>query len=114
MNTIFSTWPELLQQFFPIFTVPGSVIFLRLMTGWVLCTTRRTITGIIPFADPLGEHAHDSYHRFFPDASWEVRRLWQFLAVVLVRILCPKGTITLGLDDTLFPVRKTPDVQHPS
>jgi hypothetical protein len=102
MNTIFSTWSELLQQFFPIFTVPGSVIFLQLMTGWVLCTTRRTITGMIPFADPLGEHAHDSYHRFFPDASWEVTRLWKLLAVVLARTLCPEGTITLGLDDTLF------------
>lgn len=102
MDTLFSTWSELLQQFFPFFTAPGSKIFLRLLTGWVLCTTRRTITGIIPFADPLDEHAHDAYHRFFPDARWEVARLWQWLALILVRTLCPKGTITLALDDTLF------------
>ena len=102
MSTIFSTWSELLQQFFPIFTAPGSQIFLQLITGWVLCTMRRTVTGMIPFADPLGEHAHDAYHRFFPDARWEVARLWQWLAVILIRTLRPQGIITLALDDTLF------------
>ena len=54
MDTITSTWTELLQQFFPIFTAPAADIFLRLATGWILCTARRTITGILPFADPLG------------------------------------------------------------
>jgi hypothetical protein len=39
-------WPTI----FPVFTQPTARIFLRLLTGWVLCTGRRTITGIIPFA----------------------------------------------------------------
>lgn len=67
MHTLISTWPELLGQFFPFFTVPGAEIFARLMTGWVLCTARRTVTGIIPFADPVGWRTHDAYHRFLPD-----------------------------------------------
>ena len=58
----------ILQRFFPIFTAPGADIFVRLITGWVLCTRRRTITGMLPFADPLGFRAHDAYHRFLPDA----------------------------------------------
>ncbi len=53
MHTISSTWPELLGHFFQIFTKPGGEIFLTLMTGWVLCTARRTVTGILPFADPI-------------------------------------------------------------
>lgn len=102
MPTIISTWTELLQQFFPIFTAPGSAIFVRLITGWVLCTTRRTVTGMLPFADPLGLRAHDAYHRFLPDARWDMHRLWQMLAALLIQTFCRKGTLVLALDDTLF------------
>ncbi len=102
MYTVISTWTELLQQFFPIFTVPGAKIFVRLMTGWILCVRRRTVTGMIPFADPLGLRTHDAYHRFLPDARWDMSGLWQILARILIQTLSPKGIITLALDDTLF------------
>ena len=102
MHTIFSTWPELLGQFFHILTKPGAEIFLSLMTGWVLCTARRTVTGILPFADPARERAHDAYHRFFPDARWGMSQLWKTLTSILVARLCPAGIVTLALDDTLF------------
>jgi hypothetical protein len=102
MHTIISTWTELLQQFFPIFTAPGAAIFVRLMTGWVLCTTRRTVTGMLPFADPLGLRSHDAYHRFLPDGCWHMARLWHVLAQMLIQTFYHKGTIVLALDDTLF------------
>jgi hypothetical protein len=102
MYSITSTWTELLQQFFPIFTAPGADIFARLMTGWVLCKARRTVTGMLPFADPSGIRAHDAYHRFFPDTRWEMARLWQMLAHLLIQTFCRQGIITLALDDTLF------------
>lgn len=102
MHTITSTWTELLQQFFPIFTAPAANIFIRLAIGWILCTTRRTVTGMIPFADPLGLRAHDAYHRFFTDARWAISRMWRLLTLIMVRALCPQGTLTLALDDTLF------------
>jgi len=102
MHTIISTWTDITQQFFPIFTVPGAEIFSSLITGWILCTARRTITGIIPFADPCFQHAHDAYHRFFPDARWDTSRLWQILTLILVKLFCSTGIITIALDDTLF------------
>ena len=102
MYCITSAWHELLGQFFHLFTKPGAKIFANLMTGWILCTARRTITGILPFADPLNSRAHDAYHRFFPDAHWFMNRLWHTLTLILVVGLCPKGFITLALDDTLF------------
>jgi len=102
MYTITSTWTELLGQYFPVFTKPGAKIFANLITGWVLCTARRTITGILPFADPTHMRAHDSYHRFFPDARWAMSRLWQRLALTLTARFCPNGVMTLALDDTLF------------
>jgi len=102
MHTITSTWSGLLGQFFSVFTKPGAKIFANLITGWVLCTARRTITGILPFGDPMHMRAHDAYHRFFPDARWAMSRLWQKLTMMLITRFCPKGTITLALDDTLF------------
>ena len=104
MNVVstISTWTDILQQFFPIFTAPGTEVFSRLMTGWILCTTRRTITGILPFADPCLQHAHDAYHRFFPDSSWEINRFWQILTLILVKLFYPTGIIIIALDDTLF------------
>ncbi len=71
MNIITSAWTELIQQFFPIFTAPGAKIFARLIEGWILCTVRRTVTGILPFADPANERAHDAYHRYFLDGEWQ-------------------------------------------
>jgi SRSO17 transposase len=102
MYAITSAWTELLQQFFSIFTAPTSEIFLRFVIGWILCTARRTVTGIIPFADPLTTHAHDAYHRFFPNARWNIAKLWQLLAIMLVQKFCRSGIIILALDDTLF------------
>ncbi len=103
MDTIIiSTWDTIIQYFFPIFTVPTTEIFLNLITGWVLCTAKHTITGILPFADPTGQKAHDAYHRFFPDASWAMSELWRLLAILLARIFYPTGVIPTDLDDTLF------------
>jgi hypothetical protein len=97
-----STWTALIQQFFPVFTAPGAPIFLDLVTGWILCTARHTITGILPFADPQHRHAHDAFHRFFPDTHWDMSELWRLLAILLIKTFYPQGVIEVDLDDTLF------------
>ncbi|MFA5866253.1 MAG: transposase [Phycisphaerae bacterium] len=99
---LISAWTSICQQFFPVFTQPTAQIFLRLLTGWVLCTGRRTITGIIPFADPNSIRSHDVYHRFFSKASWDPGRLWELLARFLIRTFYSTGVIGLDLDDTVF------------
>jgi hypothetical protein len=97
-----SAWTQLVREFFPIFTQPTAQTFLRLLTGWVLCTGRRTITGIFPFADPERIRSHDTYHRFFSRARWDPERLWELLARLLVRTFYPTGIIPVDLDDTVF------------
>ena len=97
-----SAWTVLCQQLFPVFTQPTAQTFLRLVTGWILCTGRHTITGIIPFADPKSIRSHDTYHRFFSKGRWEPIRLWERLARLLVRLFYPTGVISLDLDDTVF------------
>lgn len=100
--TIISTWQTIIQQFFPIFTAPTAEIFMSLVTGWVICTAKRTITGILPFANQQRQRPHDAYHRFFPDASWTPSQLWKMLMLLLVKIFYPSGVIPTDLDDTLF------------
>jgi hypothetical protein len=97
-----STWTEIIKHFFPIFTIPSRRIFATLLEGWILCTVRRTVTGMLSFADPASERAHDAYHRFFPDARWSLAELWRLLARIVIKNGCRSGTITLALDDTLF------------
>jgi len=104
MDTTFtiSTWTDIIQYFFPVFTAPTTEIFLNLVTGWILCTAKHTITGILPFADPARQKAHDAYHRFLPYASWAVSELWRLLTILLVNIFYPTGVILTDVDDTLF------------
>jgi len=102
MAPTITTWTSLLNPFRVIFTQPCRIIFMRLTVGWILCTVRRTVTGILPFADPQGEQAHDAYHRFFPDARWCLDQLWQTLTHILIVTFYRTGQITLALDDTLF------------
>jgi len=102
MVTTIKTWTSLINQFSPVFTVPTFQVFVSLMTGWILCTTRRTTTGIIPFADPQRKRPHDAFHRIFPDARWATSELWRLLTILLVAVFYPTGIIILYLDDTVF------------
>jgi hypothetical protein len=100
--TITSAWNKILNQFFPIFTEPTAKIFSALINGWVMCTARHTVTGIVPFAAEFLPKPHDSYHRFFNKSRWEITSLWKVLTLLLVKALCTKGVINIDLDDTLF------------
>jgi hypothetical protein len=104
MNTqiITSSWQTICQYFFQVFTVPTANIFTPLVCGWILCTARRTVTGIIRFAELFIDRPHDAFHRFFNCAVWQIRELWRLLAILLVRTFYSGGVIPLDLDDTLF------------
>lgn len=99
--TIVATLHAIVLSVLPVFTQPGGQVFLRLVVGWVLCPTRRTITGIIPYADPDGLRSHDAYHRFLRGAAWCVHALFRAWAGLVVRSLCPTGTLWLLTDDTV-------------
>lgn len=95
-------WSSLLGPLRSAFTKPGWCLFQMLLTGWVLCTSRRTIVGISQQADPDGQHAHDAFHRFVRCGSWSVENLWKMLAVTLVNALLPADAIIkIDTDDTL-------------
>jgi hypothetical protein len=47
---------------------------------------------MLPFADPAGFRAHDAYHRSLPDWRWDLSRLRQMLARLLIQTCGPKGS----------------------
>jgi hypothetical protein len=104
MNTtiLTSAWDAIILNFSPVFTQPTTQIFINLITGWILCTCRRTITGIIPFANPKNKRPHDAYHRLFPKSRWLPAQLWKLLAQMLIKMFYPAGTVWMDMDDTIF------------
>ena len=95
-------WNRCLDALGDVFTAPGRVLFQALMTGWVLCTGRRTVIGIYRQADPGREHAHDAFHRLIRCGSWSVDLMWKTLALALVASCVPDGVLEIDLDDTLL------------
>ena len=95
MNTVTltSAWEAIILNFSLVFTQPTAHIFINLITGWILCTTRRTITGIMPFAEPKGNRPHDAYHRLFPKSRWLPAQIWKLLAQMLIELFYPAGTV---------------------
>lgn len=78
-------------------------LFCQLVTAWVLCTTRRTITGLLAFIPGAERRVHDAYHHFFQCALWEPDDLFEVLTRRIVRTVCPSGALTFDVDDTLHP-----------
>lgn len=96
------TYFTLLAACQPVFIQQRTfAVFRQLVDAWVLCTTRRTITGLLAFIPGGERRAHDAYHHFFQQAIWETEALFDLLTRVMVRALCPTGALTLDLDDTL-------------
>ena len=104
MSTILltSAWDAIILNFSPVFTQPTFQVFTNLITGWILCTCRHTVTGIMPFAEPKGKRPHDAYHRLFPKSRWQPAHLWKLLAQMLIGLFYPAGTILIDMDDTVF------------
>jgi hypothetical protein len=97
-----SSWSALLLTFSTCFTAGVDVTWVRYLTGWVLATGRRTVTGVLPFADPKGARSHDSYHYLLRRARWPTDSLWRTWVSWLVTHVAQEGRLALDLDDTLF------------
>lgn len=92
---------DLLLQFAPVFTAPTLQTFLQICNGWVLSHRHRYITDVIFSGGNVGKGHWARFHRFFSDASWDLDTLNMFLAILVVKTLCPFGTLLFAVDDTL-------------
>lgn len=103
-----SGWVALCQLLSPAFTRPTFVTFLHIVTGWVLCRSRPTVTNLVCTigSSLLGHVARHwtVYEKFFYRAAWSLPQLSRLL---LLRVVVPlvdrcavRGEIDLDIDDT--------------
>ncbi len=94
-----TVWPIFLS-FSSCFTAPSFENFVALLTGWILCQGRHTVSRVIQAAGDAGrQKGHDAFYRFFSRARWDHDSLGR----VLFRLFLPflPRVITAPVDDTL-------------
>ena len=103
-----SGWDALCQLLSPAFTRPTFITFLHIVTGWVLCRSRPTVTNLVcTIGSSLLSHAARHwtvYEKFFYRAAWSLPELSRLL---LMRVIVPlidrcavSAEINLNIDDT--------------
>jgi hypothetical protein len=90
-----------LANFRDCFTAPSFQRFLTLITGWILCTSKHTVTSVMRAAGVVGKREHGGYHRFFNTAAWNADDVGLALMALLITLLPKTGPIRLTVDDTL-------------
>lgn len=98
---IASSFAALLAAFAPCFTEPSFQTFCHIAAGWVMCVTRRTVTGVILAADAVGLKHHTSFHRFFRAARWSTDDVGRAALQLVLKLVPPCAEVVVAVDDTL-------------
>jgi hypothetical protein len=93
---------ELLANFSCAFSTPTRASLLAITLGWILCSRKRTMTGIIRAAGTHATKSHDAYQGFFSKANWDMETLWELLGGILCNLLPKDKPILLVGDDSLI------------
>jgi len=66
-------------------STPTANTFLTIVSGWILCNGKRTVSGIIRAAGHEATKSHDAYQNFFSKAKWSMDQLWKIHFLTLYR-----------------------------
>jgi len=102
--TLVSSFRELLLSMAPVFTQPSYANFAAIVTGWVFCLGRHTVTNIIVAGGSDRKH-YTCFHRFFNRAQWCLDALGRVVLMIALSFVPEGTTVLLAMDDTLC--RKT-------
>ena len=90
----------LLLSFNGCFTQPGFMNFVALVTGWIACPGRHSISRVIQAASGVaGEKHHSAFYRFLSKGSWAPDSVGRVVFTLLLPSL--PSEITAIVDDTL-------------
>ncbi|HID67608.1 MAG TPA: hypothetical protein EYP31_04985, partial [Roseibacterium sp.] len=79
---------ELLKDFAPCFTKPGFKNFATLITGWITCQGRHSISRVIQAGSNFAEMKHHScFYRFLSQGSWSTDAIGRILFQLLLPFL---------------------------
>ena len=102
MCTLSSAFLELFSSFLPVFTAPSFENFICMTVGWILCTGRHTIAGVIRRSLGYYSAKHfSSLYRFFSRAVWTTDGLGKALFGLLLPFLSKYDNVVVIVDDTL-------------
>ena len=90
-----------LSAFSHCFTRPSFESFSILMTGWLSCPAKHTVTGVIAAAGAVGTKHHTSFHRFFRAARWDPDDVGDVLRDLVVSKVPNRQPLIVAMDDTL-------------
>lgn len=94
-----TVWPILLS-FSPCFTAPSFENFVVLVTAWILCQGRHTVSRVIQAGgEAARQKGHDAFYRFLSKARWDTDSLGHTLFRLFLPFL--PLVITAPVDDTL-------------
>ena len=97
--------PESFEAFLLVFensfTAPSFQRFLTLINGWLLCTGKHTVTGVMRAAGVAGKREHSGYHRFFSRGAWQPDTIGITLLNLALKTLPNNKVVKLTIDDTL-------------
>ena len=102
VHLIPSVLVPLLASFRECFTCPGFENFVTLVTGWILCPGRHTISRVLQAFQGTGRSKpkdHSAYYRFLSRGAWAADALGKVLLGLLLRWLPEE--IEGQVDDTL-------------
>jgi hypothetical protein len=91
----------LLAAFRSCFTAPSYQIFQWLISGWVHCRDRHTITAIAWASGAIGHRHRSAFGRFFSRAPWSLDALGRVLFTLALPWLPADQPLYVLIDDTL-------------
>jgi DDE superfamily endonuclease len=95
------TFTGFLVAFEGCFSAPSYRTFVTLVTGWVQCLGRRTVTAMVIAADAVGTRHISAFHRFFSRAHWMLDELGRVVFHLALPSLPAEGPLIVISDDTL-------------
>jgi hypothetical protein len=95
------TFVALLTVFQPSFHAPSYRNFVTLVTGWIHCLGRRTVTAVVLAAGAVGQRHISVFHRFFARARWSLDALGRVLFTLALVWLPGAVPLYVLVDDTL-------------
>ena len=95
------TFLPLLAAFQPCFTAPSHRTFCVLVAGWIRCTGRHTVTGVVVAAEAVASRHISVYHRFFARARWSLDPVGRVVFSLALRWIPAGWPLYVLVDDTL-------------
>jgi hypothetical protein len=101
MDHLTPTWAALLAPFAPCFRPEVFATFRLMVTAWVACLGRRTVSRVWQTTGRAAEQDHSPAYRLFSQAAWNWDELARILLARLLAAFVPGGRVWLVCDDTL-------------